>query len=84
MILSHLCILLVLYKHKMFNELKMQEAQSKFSVDTEPENAISVDPLDGFLSPEGTAVMNFKRSSSSPSTGRINCKVCCDDIQMEH
>lgn len=54
----------------------MQEARSKFSVDVEPENAVIIDPLDGNLSPEGSAVLHFRRMSPSLSTGRIRCKVC--------
>lgn len=53
----------------------MQEARSKFSVETEPENAVTIDPLDGYLSPEGSATLHFKRSSPSASMGRVNCKV---------
>ncbi|GAB4835670.1 Protein SUPPRESSOR OF QUENCHING 1, chloroplastic [Ancistrocladus abbreviatus] len=58
-----------------------KEAQSKFSVETEPENAVFIEPLDGNLSPEGSAVLHFKRSSPSASLGRINCKVyyCKED-----
>lgn len=54
----------------------MQEARSKFSVEVEPEDAAVVDPLDGSLSPDGTAVLHFKRSSPSATVGRVNCKVC--------
>lgn len=35
-----------------------------------------IDPLDGNLSPEGSAVLHFRRMSPSASTGRISCKVC--------
>ncbi|KAI3781172.1 hypothetical protein L2E82_11176 [Cichorium intybus] len=58
-----------------------KEARSKFSVDFEPENAAVVDPLDGNLNPDGTAVLHFKRSSPSPTMGRVNCKVyyCKED-----
>ncbi|XP_022747673.1 protein SUPPRESSOR OF QUENCHING 1, chloroplastic isoform X2 [Durio zibethinus] len=58
-----------------------KEAQSKFAVDIEPENVVSIDPLDGNLSPEGSATLHFRRSSSSAFTGRINCKVyyCKED-----
>ncbi|XP_041999453.1 protein SUPPRESSOR OF QUENCHING 1, chloroplastic isoform X2 [Salvia splendens] len=58
-----------------------KEAQSKFSVEIEPENAVSVDPMDGNISPEGSAVLQFKRSSPSPSKCRIFCKVyyCKED-----
>ncbi|TKY61571.1 NHL repeat-containing protein 2 [Spatholobus suberectus] len=58
-----------------------KEARSRFSVDIEPEDAVNIDPLDGFLSPEGSATLHFKRSSNSASMGRINCKVyyCKED-----
>ncbi|OMP09371.1 hypothetical protein COLO4_05541 [Corchorus olitorius] len=58
-----------------------KEAQSKFTVDIEPENTVSIDPLDGNISPEGTATLHFRRSSPSAFTGRINCKVyyCKED-----
>ncbi|PON69654.1 HAD hydrolase, subfamily IA [Parasponia andersonii] len=51
-----------------------KEARSKFSIETEPEDAVNIDPLDGYLTPEGSATLHFKRSSSSASMGRINCK----------
>jgi hypothetical protein len=57
-------------------EIPLQEARSRFSVDIEPEDAVNIDPLDGFLGPEGSATLHFKRSSNSASMGRINCKVC--------
>ncbi|KAL0412898.1 UNVERIFIED_CONTAM: protein SUPPRESSOR OF QUENCHING 1, chloroplastic [Sesamum radiatum] len=58
-----------------------KEAQSKFSVEFEPENATSVDPVDGTISTEGSAVIQFKRSSPSSSKSRIYCKVyyCKED-----
>ncbi|KAK7259004.1 hypothetical protein RIF29_24598 [Crotalaria pallida] len=58
-----------------------KEARSRFSVDIEPEDAVNIDPLDGFLTPEGSATLHFKRSSNSASMGRINCKVyyCKED-----
>ncbi|GAA0168305.1 hypothetical protein LIER_23053 [Lithospermum erythrorhizon] len=58
-----------------------KEARSKFSVEIEPENAATVDPLDGFINPDGSAVVHIKRSSPSASTGRVNCKVyyCKED-----
>ncbi|XP_028217682.1 protein SUPPRESSOR OF QUENCHING 1, chloroplastic isoform X1 [Glycine soja] len=58
-----------------------KEARSRFSVDIEPEDAVNIDPLDGFLSPEGSATLHFKRSSNNASVGRINCKVyyCKED-----
>ncbi|KAL7588310.1 hypothetical protein Lser_V15G39866 [Lactuca serriola] len=52
-----------------------KEARSKFSVEIEPENAAVFDPLDGNLSADGTAILHFKRSSPSPTMGRVNCKV---------
>ncbi|TYH91789.1 hypothetical protein ES332_A13G137800v1 [Gossypium tomentosum] len=58
-----------------------KEAQSKFTVDIEPANAVSIDPLDGKLSPEGSTKLHFRRSTSSAFTGMINCKVyyCKED-----
>ncbi|KAF2307325.1 hypothetical protein GH714_026358 [Hevea brasiliensis] len=58
-----------------------KEARSKFIVETEPEGAVLIDPTDGYLSPEGIAILHFRRSSASASTGRINCKVyyCKED-----
>ncbi|KAI4301696.1 hypothetical protein L6164_034947 [Bauhinia variegata] len=58
-----------------------KEARSKFSADTEPENAVSISPSDGFLDSEGSATLNFRRSSTSTSVGRINCKIyyCKED-----
>lgn len=56
--------------------IQLQEARSKFSVETEPENAVLIDPSEGYLSSGGTASIHFKRSDASPSMGRINCKVC--------
>lgn len=53
----------------------MQEARSKFSVEIEPENQVVINPVDGYLSPEGFASLHFRRSSPSASMGRINCKV---------
>lgn len=55
--------------------LKMQEARSRFTVEIDPERAAVVEPLDGILSPDGTAVLHLKRSSPSPIMGRVNCKV---------
>ncbi|XP_050383338.1 protein SUPPRESSOR OF QUENCHING 1, chloroplastic isoform X2 [Argentina anserina] len=58
-----------------------KEARSKFSVETEPETAVLVDPLEGYLSPEGLGVLHFTRPSPSASMGRISCKVyyCKED-----
>ncbi|CAJ1869566.1 unnamed protein product, partial [Sphenostylis stenocarpa] len=50
------------------------EARSRFNVDIEPEDAVNIEPLDGFLNPEGSATLHFKRTSNSASMGRINCK----------
>ncbi|TMX01365.1 hypothetical protein EJD97_024641 [Solanum chilense] len=58
-----------------------KEAKSKFSIDFEPDNAAEVDSLEGNISPEGSAVVHFRRSSASPTTGRVYCKVyyCKED-----
>lgn len=58
-----------------------KEARSKFNVETEPDNAVVIEPLDGVLGPEGSAMLHFKRNTSSPSMGRLNCKVyyCKED-----
>ncbi|XP_057961309.1 protein SUPPRESSOR OF QUENCHING 1, chloroplastic [Malania oleifera] len=58
-----------------------KEARSKFIVEIEPENTVFIDPLDGNLRPDGSAVLHFKRSSPSAFMGRINCKVyyCKED-----
>lgn len=58
-----------------------KEAESKFNVETEPDSAVVIEPLDGFLGPEGSAMLHFKRSKSSVSMGRVNCKVyyCKED-----
>ncbi|KAJ4825096.1 Protein SUPPRESSOR OF QUENCHING 1, chloroplastic [Turnera subulata] len=58
-----------------------KEARSRFTVETEPENVMVMDPSEGYLGPEGTATLHFKRSSPSASTGRINCKIyyCKED-----
>ena len=53
----------------------MQEAQSKFSVETEPETTMVIAPLDGILSPGRFATLHFRRSSPSTFMARINCKV---------
>ncbi|CAN1356753.1 Protein SUPPRESSOR OF QUENCHING 1, chloroplastic [Linum perenne] len=52
-----------------------KEARSKFTVDVEPEDALTTDPSDGYLSAQGTAVIHYKRSSASVTTGKIGCKV---------
>uniref|UniRef100_A0A0D9VT99 Thioredoxin domain-containing protein n=1 Tax=Leersia perrieri TaxID=77586 RepID=A0A0D9VT99_9ORYZ len=58
-----------------------KEARSKFDVDIEPADAIDIEPVNGFLNSEGQASLEYKRKSSSSSTGRINCKVyyCKED-----
>ncbi|VAI06337.1 unnamed protein product [Triticum turgidum subsp. durum] len=58
-----------------------KEARSKFDVETEPANAIEIEPVNGSLNSDGQASLKFKRTSSSSSTGRINCKVyyCKED-----
>ncbi|XP_058082799.1 protein SUPPRESSOR OF QUENCHING 1, chloroplastic isoform X2 [Magnolia sinica] len=58
-----------------------KEAQSKFDVDIEPDNGVVVEPSKGVLSPEGSVSIHFRRSTSSPAMGRINCKVyyCKED-----
>ncbi|TKV96477.1 hypothetical protein SEVIR_9G431000v4 [Setaria viridis] len=58
-----------------------KEARSKFDVETEPSNAIEIEPANGFLNSEGLASLKFKRISSVSSMGRINCKVyyCKED-----
>lgn len=53
----------------------MQEARSKFDVETDPTNAINIEPVNGNLSPEGSASLKFRRNSPSAVMGRINCKV---------
>lgn len=57
-----------------------KEARSRFIVDIEPEDAVNIEPQDGFLD-EGSAALHFKRSSTSASVGRINCKIyyCKED-----
>ncbi|GAB2287271.1 Protein SUPPRESSOR OF QUENCHING 1, chloroplastic [Dionaea muscipula] len=58
-----------------------KEARSKYSVETEPENAIVIEPSEGTLGPQGSAILHFKRDSPSASLARINCKVyyCKED-----
>ncbi|KAI3944972.1 hypothetical protein MKW92_051069 [Papaver armeniacum] len=58
-----------------------KEARSKFTVELEPENSVVIEPLDGTLSPDGSASLHFKRPSTSPAVGRIYCKVyyCKED-----
>ncbi|KAF8098287.1 hypothetical protein N665_0269s0013 [Sinapis alba] len=58
-----------------------KEARSKFVVDVEPEDAVTVEPLDGILGPEGSTVLHYRQSSTSASIGKISCKVyyCKED-----
>ncbi|KAL8155577.1 hypothetical protein AgCh_000823 [Apium graveolens] len=51
-----------------------KEARSKYTVDIEPEDAATIDPSEGNLSSEGTALLHYNRSSSSAFIGKINCK----------
>lgn len=44
-------------------------------METEPPNAVEIEPANGFLNSEGLASLKFRRISSSLSMGRINCKV---------
>lgn len=53
----------------------VQEARSKFVVDVEPEDAVTVEPLEGILGPEGSTVLHYRQSSTSASIGKISCKV---------
>ncbi|CAH2068744.1 unnamed protein product [Thlaspi arvense] len=48
-----------------------KEARSKFNVETEPENQVSIDPVDGYLSPEGTTTLHFRRLTPSASVGEL-------------
>ncbi|XP_051144550.1 protein SUPPRESSOR OF QUENCHING 1, chloroplastic isoform X2 [Andrographis paniculata] len=58
-----------------------KEAESKFSVEFEPETAALADPTEGNIKLDGSAVVEIKRLSPSPSKGRIYCKVyyCKED-----
>ncbi|KAK9735763.1 hypothetical protein RND81_04G226100 [Saponaria officinalis] len=58
-----------------------KEARSKFNVDIEPEDALVIEPLDGSLSPDGSATLHFRRGTPSASMSRISCKVyyCKED-----
>ena len=41
----------------------MQEARHKFSVEIEPENQVVIDPVDGYLSSEGSVSVHLKDNS---------------------
>ncbi|KAJ0231573.1 Protein SUPPRESSOR OF QUENCHING 1, partial [Hirschfeldia incana] len=58
-----------------------KEARSKFVVDVEPEDAVTVEPLEGIVGPEGSTVLHYRQSSTSASVGKISCKVyyCKED-----
>ncbi|KAG6466780.1 hypothetical protein ZIOFF_075413 [Zingiber officinale] len=58
-----------------------KEARSKFDVETDPTNAINIEPVNGNLSPEGSASLKFRRNSPSAVMGRIYCKIyyCKED-----
>lgn len=58
-----------------------KEARSKFDVDIYPDGAVIVEPSNGILTSEGSAYLHFRRPTSSPAMGRINCKVyyCKED-----
>ncbi|KAF3774472.1 NHL repeat-containing protein 2 [Nymphaea thermarum] len=58
-----------------------KEARSKFEVDVEPEDALVIEPLEGFLSQEGYASLSFKRALVSGAKARVICKVyfCKED-----
>ncbi|KFK22541.1 hypothetical protein AALP_AAs68488U000300 [Arabis alpina] len=57
------------------------EARSKFVVDVEPENAITVEPMEGNLGPDGSTILRYRQSSTLASVGKISCKVyyCKED-----
>ncbi|CAN8241331.1 unnamed protein product [Cochlearia groenlandica] len=58
-----------------------KEARSKFVVDVEPENAVTVDPMEGNIGPEGSTTLRFSQSSVSASVAKISFKVyyCKED-----
>ncbi|WOL00279.1 NHL repeat-containing protein 2 isoform X1 [Canna indica] len=58
-----------------------KEARSKFDVEIDPINSIDIEPINGYLSSDGSASIKFRRNSTSPAMGRINCKVyyCKED-----
>lgn len=58
-----------------------KEARSKFDVEIEAGNAVTIKPSDGILDSDGYAHFHFKRTLTSPVLGRINCKVyyCKED-----
>ncbi|KAI0519561.1 hypothetical protein KFK09_007012 [Dendrobium nobile] len=58
-----------------------KEALSKFDTETEFAGAIIFEPSSGILNTSGSTSLRFIRSSPSPATGRINCKIyyCKED-----
>lgn len=59
----------------LLHYFKIQEARSKFEVETEPTDAINIEPSNGFLNPDGTVSLHFQRTAASRAMGSINCKV---------
>ncbi|KAK6915673.1 NHL repeat [Dillenia turbinata] len=58
-----------------------KEAQSRYTVELETDDIGVIEPPEGYISPEGTVLLHYKRSSPSAFTGRIFCKVyyCKED-----
>ncbi|XP_020591433.1 NHL repeat-containing protein 2 isoform X2 [Phalaenopsis equestris] len=58
-----------------------KEALSKFDTETESADAIVFEPSSGIISTTGSASLRFIRSSHSPVTGRVMCKIyyCKED-----
>lgn len=58
-----------------------KEAPSKFEADVEPTDGVLVEPMDGTLNSEGSALLHFTRSAQISATVRVNCKVyyCKED-----
>ncbi|KAH9322712.1 hypothetical protein KI387_017351, partial [Taxus chinensis] len=58
-----------------------KEADSKFEADVEPSDGVLVEPMDGTLNSEGSAILHFTRSAQISATVRVNCKVyyCKED-----
>ena len=43
--------------------LHLQEAQSKIDVEVVPTDAVNIEPSNGIINSEGSASLNFKRTS---------------------
>ncbi|KAK6911660.1 hypothetical protein RJ641_023753, partial [Dillenia turbinata] len=58
-----------------------KEAQSRYTVELEPDDVGVIEPAEGYISAEGTVLLHYKWSSPSAFTGRIFCKVyyCKED-----